>query len=497
MVKVVVIGSGLGGLTCAYILQRNGYDVTVLERSAQIGGCLQSFLRGGVKFDTGMHVIGSADEGQAMYGPLRYFGLADRVHLSRMDVSGYDTVSLCGECFRFPNGKEAFVEALGGRFPKQRDNLRRYVDVVSRVASAQAFGSLNSSGHKWAMNVEYRTRSIDDVLCELFDDELLRKVLVGNMPLYAAERGRTPFSLHAYVMDFYNQSAFRIVGGSDAIAQSLADSIREMGGHILVRKEAHRICCDDTKATGVETVDECFYPSDYVISAVHPARLLEMLDTKLIRPAFRSRLSGLRNTPGCFSLYVKFREGRMPYMNTNYFGYSVPSPWGCERYTEAEWPKSFLYMHHCHEDASSFARSGVVLSYMNMEDVARWKGTKVGHRGDDYEEFKRLHAERLIQEVERHQPGFTSAIESYYTSTPLTYLDYTGTEDGSMYGVSQDVASDILTRVPYRTKVPNLLLAGQNVNSHGVMGVLTGTIVTCCELVPPDKLQEQMSPPKW
>ena len=213
-----------------------------------------------------------------------------------------------------------------------------------------------------------------------------------------------------------------------------------------------------------------------------------MLDTKLIRPAFRSRIRSIPNTIGCFSLYVKFKEGAMPYLNTNYYGYPGSTPWDCEHYTESDWPKGFLYMHHCHEEAPRFARGGVVLSYLNWKDVAKWEGTAIGRRGAEYEDFKRRHAERLIEEVEKHQPGFAAAIESYYTSTPLTYLDYTGTEGGSMYGVAKDISLGPAGRVPYRTKIPNLLLAGQNVNSHGMMGVLVGTIVTCSELLPNSKL---------
>ncbi len=74
MPKVIVIGSGLGGLSCGYILQKNGYDVTVLEQGMQIGGCLQCFTRKGVKFETGMHFIGSAAEGQTMNKVMRYLG---------------------------------------------------------------------------------------------------------------------------------------------------------------------------------------------------------------------------------------------------------------------------------------------------------------------------------------------------------------------------------------------------------------------------------------
>ena len=46
--KVVIIGSGLGGLSCGLILSRNGYSVTILEQAAQPGGCLQCFTRHGV-----------------------------------------------------------------------------------------------------------------------------------------------------------------------------------------------------------------------------------------------------------------------------------------------------------------------------------------------------------------------------------------------------------------------------------------------------------------
>ena len=69
-------------------------------------------------------------------------------------------------------------------------------------------------------------------------------------------------------------------------------------------------------------------------------------------------------------------------------------------------------MHMCHEDKARWAKSGVILSYMNMDDVAPWVGTHVGRRGDDYEAFKTRHAERLLDEVETHFPGLRAAIDS-------------------------------------------------------------------------------------
>jgi all-trans-retinol 13,14-reductase len=133
---------------------------------------------------------------------------------------------------------------------------------------------------------------------------------------------------------------------------------------------------------------------------------------------------------------------------------------------------------------------------MNIEDVARWKGTSIGRRGEDYDAFKKVHAERMMAEVERYCPGFLASVDSYFTSTPLTYVDYTGTEDGSMYGVAKDINLGAAGRVPYRTKIPNLLLAGQNVNSHGMLGVIVGTIVTCSELVPAETIYKQINDSK-
>ena len=57
-------------------------------------GCLQCFTRHGVRFETGMHFIGSADKDQTLERFARYLGTSERVRLSRLDPKGYDVVSL-------------------------------------------------------------------------------------------------------------------------------------------------------------------------------------------------------------------------------------------------------------------------------------------------------------------------------------------------------------------------------------------------------------------
>ena len=62
MTKAVIIGSGLGGLEVALLLAKRGYQVTVLEKQRQLGGCMQSYRRGNIMLDTGLHYVGGLEK---------------------------------------------------------------------------------------------------------------------------------------------------------------------------------------------------------------------------------------------------------------------------------------------------------------------------------------------------------------------------------------------------------------------------------------------------
>lgn len=482
----------MGGLSCGVVLAKNGYDVTVLEQGAQIGGCLQCFSRRGARFETGMHFIGSAAEGQTMNRLLRYLEVMDDIQISELDRDGYDVVCLNDTLYRFANGREAFIEQMSSYFPHQRQQLNRYYDLVERVAGASSLHSLRHAESDAAIKTEYQLRSINEVIDSVITDPLLAKVLVGNLPLYAAERDKTPFSTHAFIMDFYNQSAWRIVGGSDKVAKSMKRTIERYGGRVLTGSKVTKIVCDDTHATGVEVNGGALIACDYVISDAHPMRTLELIDSHLLRPAFRQRINAMPQTVGCFSVYLEFKEQTVPYQNYNFYGYNEGTPWDCEQYTEASWPKGYLYMHFAGQQRQRYATTGVILSYMQMQDVEQWKGTSVGHRGEAYEAFKQQRAEQLLASVEHHFPQLRQQIKHYYTSTPLTYQDYTGAEGGGMYGVARDIHLGIAGRVAHRTKIPNVLQTGQNINSHGILGVTVGTVVTCSELLTAERIYQQI-----
>ena len=491
MKKCVIIGSGLGGLACGCILSKNGYEVTVLEQGLQIGGCLQTFRRGDAVFETGMHYIGGADEGQVLRMMMHYMGIDSDVKLSRLDPMGYDVISFQGRHYKIANGKEAFIDSLAEQFPQSREELTQYYDLVKRVASSWAVHSLHQEVDL-NTNVEYQTRSVGQVIDQVIRDPLLRQVLAGIQLLYAGEKDHTPFSTHALIIDSYDQSAFRIVGGSGQVADSLATSIRNMGGKVLTRRQASRIECDGTQATAVITADGERFPADLVISSIHPANTMQLIDSNLIRPVYRQRIAHIRNTPSVFTVYLKFRKNSVRYMNHNLYVYRGNSVWGCENYDDASWPKCLLYMHGCHEEHPEYAQTGEIMTYMSMDDVRPWAHTHIGHRGEDYEMFKRQKAETVLEALEREVSGLRDNIEEYYTSTPLTYIDYTGTPGGSMYGMLKDVQDLGSMSVNSRTRIPNLLLTGQSITLHGMMGTMAGSLVTCSEVLTYEEIFNQL-----
>jgi all-trans-retinol 13,14-reductase len=436
MKKCVIIGSGLGGLSTGVILAKNGYEVTVLEQASQVGGCLQCFSRGGVKFETGMHFIGSLDDDQVLSHYFNYLGIKDKVEFNRLDPQAYDMVALQGERFAFPNGREAFIERFAQRFPSQRENLERYCDLVEQVASLSPFRDLQHTvDESRFINDKLLYQSLSEVIDQTITDPLLRDVLVGNLSLYAAQSAKTPFASHAFIFDFYNKSAFRIVGGSDAIVKALTEVFEQHGGRVLTRHKVTKILVEGKKATGVMTDNGTTFAADVVISDVNPKQLIGMVDDGVFTQAYKSRIKGISNTTSVFSLFLRFKEEAMPYLNSNFYGFTTNSPWEMSGETNENWPQGYLYMHHCHESNPKFARGGVVLAYMTMDAVEQWKDTPVGRRGAEYERFKKTMAERLLDVVEKDHPGLRSAVEEYYAATPLTYRDYTSTPEGSIYAL--------------------------------------------------------------
>lgn len=486
---VIVVGSGLGGLQCGYILSKEGYKVCVLEKNARIGGCLQTFTRNGVGFDTGIHYVGGLDDGQLLNRYFKYFGLMDKLRLQRLDEDGFDHIMYGGEEYKLAIGYDRFVDGLAAQFPKEARNLHTYLSTLKEQADLIGMSHLQDGRFAKQGTAKFE-RSAYQFIQQVTQNETLRNVLSGNNLLFDGIKDLTPLFVYAIITEPYITSAYRFIDGSQQLADLLADTIRANGGEVLTKSEVTHIAVDTKGVSGVRLSNGELVETDYLVSNIHPQRTLELLDENtFLKKAYYTRIASLQNGCGNFTVYVALKPNTVGYRNYNCYYYEDKDVWDLSIYNPKRTTRNVLTSFIASGSEGSPNQPGVyakglsILTPMFWEEVEQWKNTKVGDRGDDYEAMKQRRAERLIDFVSGYLPELKGGIEAYYTSTPLTYRDYTGTVKGSSYGVIKSFVQPDATLIAPKTRIPNLLFTGQNMNLHGVLGVTLTSAMTCAELL--------------
>lgn len=489
---VIVIGSGLGGLESAYILSREGYNVCLIEKNDQLGGCLQTFTRRGVIFDTGMHYIGSMDNGQVLNKFFRYFGLTSKLKLKKLDEDGYDVVRYAGKEYKLAMGYERFVETLVAHFPKEREALEKYTAKLHEISNAVDLYNLRDFAGVSNQYMSYYAQGIDSFLDSITGNQTLKSVLLGTSPLYAGVKDRTPLYIPMIIHSSYIESAYRFIDGGSQISDLLEQSIRDHGGTIMRNAEATKMFFNGNVLTAVEINHQEKIEGKLFISNVHPKHLLELAGDSPFRPAYRKRIESIEDTFGIFTLYLAMKEKSFRYINHNYYHFDTPNVWDGENYNDATWPKGYMMHFSPGSKDPEYTDAIIVNTYMKWSEIEKWENTTVGKRGSDYREFKKRKAEKMLDILERNFPGIRNCTSNYYTSTPLTYRDYTSTSKGSIYGILKDYHNPLKTIIVPRTSVSNLFLTGQNINIHGVIGVTISAILTCGEILGMPHLLKKM-----
>jgi len=486
---VVIIGAGLGGLECGYILAKNGYKVCILEQAPVLGGCLQTFKRRGTDFDTGFHYIGALGEGQSLRRIFDYFNL---MHLpwQELDRDCFDEVVIGEESFPFANGREQFVERLAEYFPKEKENLKRYIQVLKGVGD-NIFNSLKPrEAAEFYQSMPFTT-SAKSFLEETITDPKLRMVLAGTS-LKMELHPNLPLYIFAQINDSFIQSAWRIKGGGRQIADSLAKEIENMHGVVRCNAKVVELKEEDGKIRYAILNNGEDVEGDLFISDVHPQATLNLIkESKLIRNIYRRRINNIPNTFGMFTANIQLKKDSIPYLNRNQYLYKTDDIWNFHlRRNQVE---GLLVSYQTPENDSQYAHNIDLLTPMTWEEVEMWENTRIMRRGEDYENLKKKKASECIEIASKRIIGLKESVENLYTSTPLTYRDYTGTAYGSAYGIQKDHSNLMTTMLTPRTPVPNLLLTGQNLNLHGILGVSMTSFLTCSEILGHKIIQKELN----
>ena len=479
---IIIIGSGLGGLECGAILSKEGYNVCVLEKNENFGGCFQTYNRRGHRLDTGIHYVGSLDDGQIMNQYFRYLGIMDKLKLRKLDENAFDQIHYHGKVYNYAMGHERFIDTLARQFPAERDNLRRYVEQLKEVGNLISVDNLRQ-GVIATEGMRYFCTSAANLICQTISNPDLQEVLAGSALLYGGIRNLSTFYGHAMINNSYIESAYRFVDGTMQVSTELINVIRSNGGTVLNNAEVTRIVADDTGAKGVMVNGEEFIGARNIISNVHPQRTLELLDkSRLIKNAYITRINSLPNTYGIFSIYLIAKPKSLKYNNFNVYLHGNNSVW----YDRQNYPghtTNCMISMQAHTTDSEWAEVVTILTPMYFDEVAEWADTRPEQRGERYRLFKEAKTRQVLDFIKQHGIDLEPYVDAIFTTSPLSYRDYTATPEGSAYGIIKDYKCPQVGFVSTRTKLGNLYLTGQNLNVHGALGVTLTAIITCADFL--------------
>ena len=494
---IVIIGSGLGGLVSANILARHGYSVCVLEKNNQFGGNLQTFVRDKKIFDTGVHYIGGLEEGQNLYQYFRYLGIMDDLNLQKLDEDKFDVITFNGnnEEYFHAQGYDNFANSLIEQFPDEEKSIHAYCQKLQDVCNSFPLYNLDVVSTNYDQSI--LTLKVTDYLDSITENSLLKSVLAGSNILYAGHK-KIPFYVHALSTNSYIQSSWRCIHGGGQISKLLIRKIKEFGGEVYKYQEVVKFGFEDGNLTSVITKKENIIEGDIFISNIEPKFTIKMLGGKGIRKSYVNRVNKIESIISGFSLYIVFKPKTFKYINHNYYHFKDPDRiWNAQNYTNSSWPEGYMISMGVKKNQNEWAEGLTAMTYMRFDDVKQWKDTfntvaEKSERGEAYKRFKEEKIDKFIAEIEKKFPNIRDCIQSVHASTPLSYRDYIGNNEGSMYGYLKDAESPMKTFLSPKTKLKNLFFTGQSLNMHGILGVTISAVFTCSLIIGREKLMESI-----
>lgn len=499
---VIVVGSGLGGLTSAAYLAANGKKVLVLERYDVAGGCSQTFRRKREwQFDVGLHYIGGVKTGD-IAGVLKGVGLLDRIEFVEMDPDGFDTFIFPDFEFRVPKGWDAYTERLVETFPDEAEGLRKCMGIFQQVMNELRSAGIPSKDTdlerylaKAPTVVSWGMRS----LAELFDECGLsvksRAVLTGHAGDYATPPSRTPVTMHAGLVDHYMQEgAFYVRGGGQVLAAHLIDVIHTNGGRVRTHAEVTSIDVGNGAVTGVTVEGEERIAAPVVVSTADLKRTyLDLLDPEVLPDGLAEIVDGYRMATPLVCVYLGLDfdlNERMP--NTNYWLHSSYDDEVSYEYVAAgEFdPDPPVYITSATVKDPEWTGhtppgcSTVELMTWTTPSPEAWgveDEAKAGKysRQDGYRAAKENITELLIDGAEKVLGELRPHILWKEAATPMTVTRYTGSSDGSSYGIEPATDQFGPLRPDFRTDIEGLYLSGASTRSgHGIVGVMNGGLAS-------------------
>ncbi len=488
---VIIIGSGLGGLTAAALLAKGGVRPLVLEQHFAPGGNAQTFRRKKMfDFDVGLHYIGDCGPGGLYPNLMEEMGIADQVEFVPMDQDGFDTLITPDLTFRVPAGWDRYRKRLQETFPQEARAIDRFIDFLMMVAGHPPAQAAGREPLKDVLGKPWTQCTLGEVFDAVEASNRLRHVLTAEAGTYGVPPSKAAVGMHAMVMNHYMRGAYFIRGGARPLVEGMVQAIEENGGEVRLRSKVQRIIIKDGKAVGVELAKGERFRTPTILSNADAKRtFLEMVGEEHLSPGFRQRIKEYRMALPLFIIYMVMEvdPSELGLTSTNLL--LVPAYNSEEQYAACyegripERPSVFISIASLKDPlGENLAPKGYTnLQLMSMAPAQpeAWGMSQTPGSGGryrhtpDYVAARREMEARMLGTVEELMPGFIRNVVWQENATPLTQERFTLSTGGTSYGLEHTPDQFMGARLPIQSEIPGLWMAGANaIFGHGIAGAM-------------------------
>lgn len=503
---VIVIGSGMGGLTAAALLSDLGKRVCVLEQHYTAGGYTHSYERKGYEWDVGVHYIGDVGAPTRTYRLFNYLSRG-QLEWESMDIE-FDRFFFGDRSYTAHAGRAAFRKNLERQFPDEEAAIARYLELLQVASDGATSFALGRALKPWQRllarpfvkppGLLYETTY--SVLSDITDNEDLIATLCGQWGDMGLPPKRSAFMMHAMIARHYLHGGYYPVGGSWRIADTIIPKIQAAGGEVFTYARVERILAERSRVVGVCMADGHEIHAPAVVSAAGVANTFgTLLDSDLAeRLGYTAKLETLEASYAHLGVYIGLKESAeaLGLPKTNYWIYPSTNfdadVEAFENDPDAEFPVVYISFPSAKDPDYLNRHPGTatieIVAPAPFEWFERWKDTTWGKRGDDYDRFKDALGERLMRHLYAKLPSLEGKVDYYEVSTPLSTNWFGGYQRGELYGLAHNaerLRADWLTP---RTKLRGLWLTGQDILTCGVTGAMMAGLITTTAMVGPRRM---------
>ena len=483
MARIVVIGSGFGGLAAAIRLQARGHDVTLVEKRDKPGGRAYVYEQDGFTFDGGPTILTAP---WMIHDLFTVCGRRSEDYVTLVPLETFYNIRFeDGSVFRYTGDRQQLIEQIRAFNPADVAGYERYAREAGKIMDAglalidEPFTHAGDMVRVAPDLVRLQAyRSVASFVGRYIKDERLRQVfsfhplLIGGNPYEAS-------AIYTLIHPLEQKGGIWFaMGGTGALVRGLARVFQDIGGKLLLDTEVSEIVVDEQRrlAAGVRLPDGDVLPADIVVSNADVAYTY----LNLVKPVYRRK-----NTDGAvkrkrysMSLFVIYFGTDRRYEQMAHHEILMGPRYKAlldDIFVKKRLASDFsLYLHRPTATDPSLAPAGCDCWYVLSH---------VPHLAGDinWETAARPYRDAIIRYLEeRYLPDLSRHIITERVIDPRHFRDTLNSYLGSAFSVEPVLTQSAWFRPHNRSEdIPNLYLVGAGTHpGAGVPGVMSsGKIV--------------------